>query len=511
MKIRSAAGILVGTFVLLITHAFGQHNAATPSLAVRNKTLIVFFDGLRPDYITSEQMPNLFAFRQKASVGKHHHSVFPTVTRVNSASYATGSYPGTHGILGNAVYFPEVNKTKSIGTSHKDLSKFIAANSEPLLSAVTLGEVLQSAGERMMVFSSGTTGQAFLQNYKVSGGAIINPGLILPDSMKSLVLADLGEVSKEGSEDQNRHKWVTDALLKYSLDIKAPLVSAIWFSDPDGAAHEHGIGSEEAVSAIKFVDAQFGRILEAIESRGLKEQYNIIISTDHGFVTNVGQQDLSDFLIKEGLKKDKESDDVILAEGSVYVKDHDPEKIEKIVTALHKQEWVGAVFTKARTEKSLKGWVEGTFSFDAVHFNHKRAGDILVAPNWNDEKNAKGFAGTDFSTGVAGHGGSSPYEIHIELMAAGPDFKRLKDTDLPTSNVDIVPTILAIYGLPIPPQMDGRVISEILKKPGDSGGKMIQETLVSEVKYPWGVYRLTVYISVLGKYRYFTFSKTERR
>src|SRR5687767_4482240 len=125
MKIRSAAGILVGTFVLLITHAFGQHNAATPSLAVRNKTLIVFFDGLRPDYITSEQMPNLFAFRQKASVGKHHHSVFPTVTRVNSASYATGSYPGTHGILGNAVYFPEVNKTKSIGTSHKDLSKFI--------------------------------------------------------------------------------------------------------------------------------------------------------------------------------------------------------------------------------------------------------------------------------------------------------------------------------------------------------------------------------------------------
>lgn len=510
MKTRSATSILVVTFGFLMVNAFGQNNAAA-TLASRNKTLIVFFDGLRPDYITSEQMPNLFAFRQKASVGKHHHSVFPTVTRVNSASYATGAYPGTHGILGNAVYFPEVNKTKSIGTSHSDLSKVIAAISEPLLSAVTLGEVLQTAGERMMVFSSGTTGQAFLQNHKISGGAIINPGLILPDSIKAQVLADLGEASTEGSKNENRHKWVTDALLKYSLDSKAPLVSAIWFSDPDGAAHEHGIGSDEAVNAIKFVDAQFGRILKAIESRGLKEHYNVIISTDHGFITHVGKEELSDFLIKEGLKRDKESDDVILAEGSVYVKDRDPDKIEKIVTALHKQEWVGAVFTKARSEKSLKGWVEGTFSFEAAHFNHKRAGDILVAPNWNDEKNNKGFAGTDFSTGVAGHGGSSPYEIHIELMAAGPDFKRLKDTDLPTSNVDIAPTILGIYGLPIPPQMDGRVISELLNKPGESAGKMVQETLVSEVKYPWGMYRLTLYMSVLGKYRYFTFSNTERR
>lgn len=511
MKTRSATCILVITFGLLVTHVFGQNNAAGALSGTKSKTLIVFFDGLRPDYITSEQMPNLFAFRKRASVGKHHHSVFPTVTRVNSASYATGCYPGTHGILGNAVYFPQVDKGKSIGTSHNDLSKVIAAGSEPLLTAVTLGEVLQSAGERMMVFSSGTTGQAFLQNYKVSGGAIINPSLILPDSIKSRVLADLGEVSKEGSEDKNRHKWVTDALLKYSLNVNAPLVSAIWFSDPDGAAHEHGIGSEETVSAIKFVDAQFGRILEAIESRGLKEQYNIIISTDHGFVTHVGKQDLSDFLIKEGLKKDKDSDDVIIAEGSVYVKDHDPEKIEKIVTVLHKQEWVGAIFTKARTEKSLKGWVEGTFSFNAAHFDHKRAGDILVAPNWNDEKNASGFAGTGFSTGVAGHGGSSPYEIHIELMAAGPDFKRLTDTDLPTSNVDIAPTILAMYGLPVPAQMDGRVIQEILKMPGGPAGKMVQETLVSEVTYPWGVYKLTLYVSVLGKYRYFTFSKTERR
>jgi predicted AlkP superfamily pyrophosphatase or phosphodiesterase len=489
--------------------AFGQTGKAkTSSQKSKNKTLIVFFDGLRPDYITPEQMPNLFAFKETACFGKQHHSVFPTVTRVNSASYATGSYPGTHGILGNAIYLPEVDSAKSIGTSYKDLSRAARVISGPILTAPSLGEILQTAGERMMVFSSGTTGQAFLQNHKVNGGAIINPDLILPESFKGQVMEDLGEVPAEGL---NRHKWVTDALLKYGLIENGPLVSAIWLSDPDGAAHSNGIGSPEAVEALKFVDGQFGRILESLKTSRLSERYNIIISTDHGFVTQVGSIGLSDFLIQEGLKQDKGSDDVVLAEGSIYVKNHDPEKIRKIVSALHKEEWIGAIFTKAKAVGDMQGWVEGTLSFDAIHVNHpQRTGDILVAMDWNDHKNDKGYAGTDYVKGKAGHGGSSPYEIHIALFAKGPDFKNAVSTDLPTSNIDIVPTILGIYNLPIPAQMDGRIISEILKKPGKPIGKMTKETIKTEIRYPWGIYALSLEMSILGKYRYFDYSKTER-
>ena len=94
-------------------------------------------------------------------------------------------------------------------------------------------------------------------------------------------------------EGMGRHKWITDALLKYGLVKNGPLVSAIWFSDPDGAAHEHGIGSEQAVKAIQYVDGQFGRIIEALRSKGTDERYNIIISTDHGFVTHVARQGLA--------------------------------------------------------------------------------------------------------------------------------------------------------------------------------------------------------------------------
>src|ERR1035437_9739571 len=80
------------------------------------KTLIVFFDGLRPDYITPEAMPNVYAFSKRGCYGRQHHSVFPTVTRVNASSYASGSYPATNGILGNTVYFPQVDKKKGLNT-----------------------------------------------------------------------------------------------------------------------------------------------------------------------------------------------------------------------------------------------------------------------------------------------------------------------------------------------------------------------------------------------------------
>src|SRR5688500_3566865 len=82
----------------------------------RIRTLIVIFDGLRPDYITAERMPNLFALKSRGCYVPVNHSVFPTVTRVNASSYVTGSYPAKHGILGNSVYFPQLNTTKALNT-----------------------------------------------------------------------------------------------------------------------------------------------------------------------------------------------------------------------------------------------------------------------------------------------------------------------------------------------------------------------------------------------------------
>jgi predicted AlkP superfamily pyrophosphatase or phosphodiesterase len=468
------------------------------------RTLIVFFDGLRPDYITPELMPNVYALKTRGSYGLHHHSVFPTVTRVNASSYATGSYPCTHGLMGNTVYFPQVDKTKGLNTGDaSELMRIAETTRGRLLTTTSLGELLKQAGTKLMVFSSGSTGQAYLQNHTVSGGMIVNPGLILPTSLRDEVIKTIGQPPASADPNTGQHGWATDALLHYGLGLDGPLVSVIWFSDPDGTAHSEGIGSPLAMQSIKAVDGEFGRIIAHLESEGRLDSYNIIISADHGFVSDVGTKALSDFLIKEGLKQNKASQDVVLADGAIYIMDHDKEKIRKIVTALQAQDWIGAIFTKAGKKDKRKGWVEGTLSFETIHWNHpERMADILVDYNWNDSKNAYGYEGASFSKGVAGHGGSSPYEIHIPLIACGPSFKRSYESAVPTCNVDIVPTILKIHGLNVPKQMDGRVMSELLANEKLREPEIKKEMIETSVKFNWGTYHLTLEQSVFGGYRY---------
>jgi predicted AlkP superfamily pyrophosphatase or phosphodiesterase len=467
----------------------------------QQRVIILMFDGLRPDYITAELMPNLYAFKKANSYGNHNHSVYPTVTRVNSASYATGSYPAHHGLMGNTVYFPQVDKVKGLNTGDaKELMRADEATNHHLLTAISLGEILAAKSERLVVFSSGSTGQAFLQNHKVNNGAIINPELILPESMKEEVLSTLGTPPAYAKPNEGRHKWMMDAFMKYGLTEKGPLVSAIWFSDPDGTAHAEGIGSPLAIQSLKVVDYHFGRILDSIKAKGF--------STDHGFVTHVGSENLIDFLIKNGIKAGKESDDIVIAEGALYVKDHNPGKIKEVVKLLQQQEWVGPIFTRAAKETSLKGWVEGTLSFDAIHWNHpERAADILVDENWSDSTNKFGYKGVSWSRGVAGHGGFSSYEVHIPLIAGGPAFKKGFVSELPTSNVDIVPTVLTLLGIQPLAAMDGRVLSEMFTKSSSQLPKARIETTTVKVPVANGFYILSIERSILGKHQYVNYTK----
>lgn len=498
-------------FVTLMAGWAMFQSAAQPPASSKPavRTLIVFFDGLRPDYITPEIMPHLYAFKKQGAYGKAHHSVFPTVTRVNSASYSTGSYPATHGLMGNSVYFPEVDRTKSLNTGEaEELFKIAEATHGKLLTTISLGEILQSNGQRMLVFSSGSTGQAYLQNHTISGGVIINPSMILPAGIKDSIFKELGPVQPGG-----KHHWVTDALIRYGFAEDGPLVSAIWYSDPDGTAHAKGIGSPEATASLKVVDTEFGRIISTLERKGLLPYYNILISTDHGFMTYVGQhnKNLNQVLIENGLKQSAASDDVVTAGGAIYVKDHSPELIKKIVAVLRPLEQVGAIFTKSAKPGDSKGFVEGTLSFETIHWNHHRSADILVDANWDDRVNSAGYAGACYSAGVAGHGTLSPWDVHIPLIVSGPDFKNAIESELPTSNVDLAPTVLHLLHLPIPATMNGRIMSELLRKqvPG-AATTTTKEVIETSAGYPGGTYKLTLERTILGRYQYVDGAKTVR-
>src|SRR3977135_4241694 len=88
--------------------------------------LVIVVDGLRPDYVTPTVMPRLFRLGQRGIVFTAHHSVFPTVTRVNASSFVTGAYPETHGLMGNNIYVPSVNATRDLDTGERENLEAVA-------------------------------------------------------------------------------------------------------------------------------------------------------------------------------------------------------------------------------------------------------------------------------------------------------------------------------------------------------------------------------------------------
>jgi arylsulfatase A-like enzyme len=154
--------------------------------------------------------------------------------------------------------------------------------------------------------------------------------------------------------------------------------------------------------------------------------------------------------------------------------------------------------------------VPGTLSFAVARWNHPRAGDLLASANWSRETNAAGFAGKTSQTGVAGHGSSSLYDIHNTLIAAGPDFREHAVSDVPTSNVDIAPTLLRLLGLKPPATMAGRVIEEALRH-GPSPSSVRVERVDETVRAPDGSYELTAHISIAGGRRYLDFTEVRRK
>ena len=81
-----------------------------------SRVIVFVFDGLQKELVTEELMPNLKEFTSKGVRFLSHQPVFPTVTRVNSATMVTGCFPATHGLMGNTAIVPEFSKTEPMKT-----------------------------------------------------------------------------------------------------------------------------------------------------------------------------------------------------------------------------------------------------------------------------------------------------------------------------------------------------------------------------------------------------------
>jgi len=480
----------------------GPGSAPGSAQTAPSRHLLIVLDGLRPDYVTPETMPNLYALGERGVVFTNHHAVYPTVTRVNAASISTGAYPETHGLMGNAVFFPEVDATRFLTTSDRaNLLRVEEAEGGQLLTAPTLGELLQEAGERLLAVSAGSSGSSFLLNHTVAGGGIIHYEYVLPESLAERVAPQLGPPPTLESPSEERNRYIVDAFLEVGLEVVDPTVTFMWLTDPDTTAHVHGVGHPTSMESIRAVDAELGRLQDALAAAGRLDDFNIWVTSDHGFSTHTGFVDLPALVEPFSGTLADGSPGVVAGSDAIYVRDGDADTVSAIVEALQASERVGAIFTRG-------GRVPGTLSFEVARWDHPRAADILYSPAWTDAENEYGYRGTAASYGTAGHGSTSPFDIHNTLIAAGPDLRSGVEVSLPSSNVDFAPTILSLLGLPAGSAMAGRALTEAFVDGPEEEGDVESEEVAAET--PDAGYRVVAQTSVVSGRRYLDGATAER-
>lgn len=459
--------------------------AMTAGGANEDRVLLIVIDGFRADYLDQEngpvQMPHLRALARQGVWSHAHHAALPSVTRVNSATFATGAYPSGHGIMDNTVYFPAVDSEKTFSTaSASKMQRLQQATQGHLLTAVTLAEWLAEHGESLLVCSSGSGGSAFLQD-PAGKGTVINVDTILPETMRARVEAKIGTAPEEATPNIARNHWAIEAYLKVGLEELKPRAAVIWLSDPDHTAHEQGVGSPDCAKALRAIDDDIERINQAHAALGLR--VDVMVVGDHGFIDYTPELkgiegNLAQLLEEDGLKKN--ASDVVVTGNSIYINDPEKKMLAPVVERLYRESWVGAIFTRPAGKKtSIEGRIPGTLSTALLRVEHERTPDLYVFPQWTDAPGKHGFAGTTPLQGAGSHGGLSPYEAHPFLAAFGPNFKQGVGGSLPPSgNADIAPTLCELLEIPVAPSMQGRVLREFMAgQPAPAAPEIKKQTL----------------------------------
>ena len=454
--------------------------ASTEALAAGTAThvVVVVWDGMRPDFVTAATTPTLCELAKQGVTFRNHHAAYPSMTEVNGTTLATGVYPGESSIIANREFRPALNASKKVATEELAVVREgDETTGGHYLKSPTVAEILRRHGLHTVI--AGAKGVVLLHDRATrsddSEGINLYAGDSLPESEAKVITSMLGEFPAAELTGTNRDIWTTRALTGPLWEKAVPAFSLLWLSEPDHSQHETGPGSATSLAAIRRCDENLAQVLAALDRKGLRSTTDIIVVSDHGFSTIEQNVDVAAVLKAQGFhagrqiprRGARDGDVMVVGNGGsvlLYVTGHDQSLIAKVVHCLQTQPFCGVVFTQEQ--------VEGAFRLHDVRIDSPEAPDIVLSMRWKSDKSTNGTPGLIYSDygqygpGGGMHGTLSPFDMHNTCIAAGPDFRKGAQDDLPTGNLDIAPTILWILGIEPEHKLSGRVLGEALTQPG---------------------------------------------
>ncbi len=496
--IIKALALVVASMAMTAASAFAKGKA--------EHVVVVVWDGMRPDFITPQYCPNLYALATNGVFFKNNHCALCVVTEVNGTALATGVHPGRSRVIANTEYRPEISVTGTFATEGLDaIRRGDLLTGGHYLGAETLAEMLQDngistviAGSKPVVLLHDRSNKKYSDAEKES--VLLFEGKTIPRSV--------GEALPKVNDDKNwpsnaipntaQDNWTTRSLLRGLWKKTLPKYTLLWLSDPDKSQHDVGVGAPNALAGIESSDKNLGEVIKSLKERGVYDKTDIMVVSDHGFSTIAKGPDVVDLLKKAKFSAFKKNENpepgdimVVGLGGSVmfYVVEHQEPVIRRLVDFLQQSDFAGVVFSKLN--------LEGTFPLDIVRYGGTNSGpDVMISMRWTADKNEHGYPGMFYSMdgtkGKGSHASLSRFDMNNTLVASGPDFKRSFISETPSGNIDVTPTVLWLLGVKPPKPPDGRVLHEAFAGSNQNPPKAV--TKVIEARREIGLFRWQQYL-----------------
>ena len=419
--------LLALAFAILIA-AHAEAAPVKPHGRARIVVLMVW-DGLRPDFVSPRDTPNLAALAREGALFERHHSIYPTLTMANAGALATGAAPAADGLIGNVMYFaPFMRSDPGQSSPDRALERPVSLENSKTLAALnarldghlvelkTVAQEIEHEGGYVAIV--GKKGPTFIFDDEVSAesgaagdGAhghrlfatddMAEPGSIAQEVTHSMESTPMG-VGPPGRRDAYFARMVIEKALpeaKAAAQSGKPALVVFWQRDPDATQHLAGLGTAAAFEALRECDANLGNIRAAIRELGIQNTTDLIMVSDHGFATIRMKVMLSELLVGMGLKKSADSTDVVVARNGatdfIYLSPSEyasraarHDKLQSIVNFAAAQEWCGPIFSREPVAERGKfylgkpylGWIDGTFSEAVVGLlNPQRSPDLIIS------------------------------------------------------------------------------------------------------------------------------------
>ena len=431
--------------------------------APARRAVLMVVDGLRADLVTPELTPHLHALAVRSRRYAEHRSVFPSATRVNSASIATGCQPARHGLMGNAIALPAGDGWRPVSVGPPGFRDEWRAATGRTLRVPVLAERLRGDA---VVYSNSSAGAAYMQDpdgfgllHHRTGTFAPRPGLApgaAPEDRRGpLRLAD--GVLEGLTYDATGDAATTERFCAALLADPAPSLWTLWICEPDHSQHVLELGSPEHRSVLAEADRRVAFVAETVEAlRSRGEDVLFVVCSDHGHETVDAVVPVVDHLVEGGLKATPDSSETVLASSGmgalVYLGGPDAPDAAAIAGWLEAQPWCERAFAgEALREVGLKPGAGPSVAFAMAK---RKASNRFGIPGLGHVA-ADRFTKSD-APGRGQHGGLGPYETRPVLLVSGGGFSP-GESGARTSAVDIAPTILRHLGAAaIDPPMDGR-------------------------------------------------------